>query len=82
MLRWEFISKKLNKTELGWNIVEKEMYSIFYSIMKLDHLLRDQYFILQTDSKILSHMNTDHKDKVGKDHPDYTPPKRSRRQQS
>ena len=32
--------------------------------MKLDHLLRDQYFILQTDSKILSHMNTDHKDKV------------------
>ena len=60
----QFISKKLNKTELGWNIVEKEMYSIFYSIMKLDHLLRDQYFILQTDSKILSHMNTDHKDKV------------------
>ena len=32
--------------------------------MKLDHLLRDQYFILQTDSKILSHMNTEHKDKV------------------
>ena len=60
----QFISKKLNTTELGWNIVEKEMYSIFYSIMKLDHLLRDQYFILQTDSKILSHMNTDHKDKV------------------
>ena len=60
----QFISKKLNKTELGWNIVEKEMYSIFYSIMKLDHLLRDQYFVLQTDSKILSHMNTDHKDKV------------------
>ena len=47
----QFISKKLNTTELGWNIVEKEMYSIFYSIMKLDHLLRDQYFILQTDFK-------------------------------
>ena len=60
----QFISKKLNKTELNWNIVEKEAYSIFYAIMKLDHLLRDQYFILQTDSKILSHMNTDHKDKV------------------
>ena len=60
----QFISKKLNVTELGWNIVEKEAYSIFYAIMKLDHLLRDQYFILQTDSKILSHMNTDHKDKV------------------
>ena len=60
----QFISKKLNSTELGWNIVEKEAYSIFYAIMKLDHLLRDQYFILQTDSKILSHMNTQHKDKV------------------
>ena len=60
----QFISKKLNNTELGWNIVEKEMYSIFYAMMKLDHLLRNQYFILQTDSKILSHMNTDHKDKV------------------
>ena len=33
-------------------------------MMKLDHLLRDRYFILQTDSKILSHMNVDHKDKV------------------
>ena len=34
----QFISKKLNSTELGWNIVEKEAYSIFYAIMKLDHL--------------------------------------------
>ena len=60
----QFISKKLNETELKWNIVEKEAYAIFYSMMKLDHLLRDRYFILQTDSKILSHMNVDHKDKV------------------
>merc|ERR1711916_322603 len=60
----QLISKKLNNAESGWNIVEKEMYSIFYAMMKLDHLLRNQYFILQTDSKILSHMNTDHKDKV------------------
>ena len=46
-------------------IERKLRYSIFYAIiMKLDHLFRDQYFILQTDSKILSHMNTDHKDKV------------------
>ena len=49
----QFISKKLNPTEFGRNIVEKEAYSIFYAMMKLDHLLRDQYFILQTDSKIL-----------------------------
>ena len=41
--------KKLNETELKWNIVEKEAYAIFYSMMKLDHLLRDRHFILQTD---------------------------------
>ena len=64
----QFISKKLNETELKWNIVEKEAYAIFYSMMKLDHLLRDPYFILQTDSKILSHLNVDHKNKV-KPHP-------------
>ena len=34
----QFISKKLNETELKWNIVEKEAYAIFYSMMKLDHL--------------------------------------------
>ena len=45
----QFISKKLNETELKWNIVEKEAYAIFYSMMKLDHLLRDRHFILQTD---------------------------------
>ena len=35
----QFISKKLNSTELGWNIVEKEMYSIFYAMMKLDYIV-------------------------------------------
>jgi hypothetical protein len=59
-----FINKQLNKTERNWNIVEKEMYAIFYSFMKLEHLLRDTHFTLRTDSKILSHMNVDHKEKV------------------
>ena len=40
------------------------MYAIFYSFMKLEHLLRDRHFTLRTDSKILSHMNVDHKEKV------------------
>ena len=60
----QFINKGLNKTERNWNIVEKEAYAIFYSIMKLDHILRDRHFTLRTDSKILSHMNVDHKEKV------------------
>ena len=59
-----FVNKLLNKTERNWNIVEKEMYSIFFSFMKLEHLLRDTHFTLRTDSKILSHMNVDHKEKV------------------
>ena len=59
-----FINKQFNKTERNWNIVEKEMYAIFYSFMKLEHLLRDRHFTLRTDSKILSHMNVDHKEKV------------------
>ena len=46
----QFISKKLNETELKWNIVEKEAYAIFYSMMKLlITFLRDRHFILQTD---------------------------------
>ena len=60
----QFLNKQLNSTERKWNIVEKEMYAIFYSFMKLEHLLRDNPFTLRTDSKILSRMNTDHKEKV------------------
>jgi hypothetical protein len=60
----QFLNKQLNKTERKWNIVEKEMYAIFYTFMKLEHLLRDKKFVLRTDSKILSKMNTEHKEKV------------------
>ena len=60
----QFLNKKLNKTELKWNTVEKEAFAIFYSFMKLEHLLRDRHFTLKTDSQILSHMNVDHKEKV------------------
>ena len=47
--QYNLFPKKLNETELKWNIVEKEAYAIFYSMMKLDHLLRDRHFISQTD---------------------------------
>ena len=56
----------MNKTELKWNTVEKEAYAIFHCLMKLDHLLRDRYFLLRTDSEIVSHMNVEHKQKVKK----------------
>ena len=60
----QFLNKQLNSTERNWNIVEKEMYAIFYCFMKLEYLLRDRQLILRTDSEILLKMNTDHKEKV------------------
>ena len=60
----QFLNKQLNATERNWNIVEKEMYAIYYTFMKLEHLIRDKKFILKTDSQILSRMNTEHKEKV------------------
>ena len=60
----QFLNKQLNATERNWNIVEKEMYAIFYCFIKLEYLLRDRQFILRTDSQILSRMNTDHKEKI------------------
>ena len=60
----QFVSRKLNKRELKWNTVEKEAYAIFHCFMKLDHLLRDRYFLLRTDSEVVSRMNVEHKQKV------------------
>ena len=52
-----FISKTLDKTQLRWSTPEKEAYAIFYSFKKLEHLIRDIPFILQTDHKNLTYIN-------------------------
>ena len=59
-----FISKTLSSVELRWSVPEKEGYAIFYSIMKLEHLLRDVHFTLRTDHKNLTFINTDFREKV------------------
>jgi hypothetical protein len=59
-----FLSKGLNKTERKWSVYEKEGYAIFYSFMKMEHLLRDCRFLLRTDHKNLTFINTDMRDKV------------------
>ena len=59
-----FISRQLNKTELKWSTIEKEAYSIFHAFMKLEHLIRDRHFTLKTDSKNLTFLNVDHREKV------------------
>ena len=58
------LSKGLSKTELKWSTIEKEQYAIFFALCKLDHLLRDIHFTLQTDHKNLTLLNTDPRDKV------------------
>ena len=52
-----FISKALVNEQLNWSVPEKEGYSIFYSFCKLEHLLRDIHFLLQTDHKNLTYIN-------------------------
>ena len=59
-----FISKTLSSVELRWSVPEKEGYAIFYSLMKLEHLLRDIHFTLRTDHKNLTFINTDFREKV------------------
>ena len=59
-----FLSKGLNKTERKWSVYEKEGYAIFYSFMKMEHLLRDSKFLLRTDHQNLTFINTDLRDKV------------------
>ena len=59
-----FVSRTLNKTELKWSTLEKEAYSIFYAFQKMEHLIRDRHFTLRTDSKNLTFLNVDHREKV------------------
>jgi len=59
-----FISRTLNERERKWNTVEKEAYAIFYSLLELEHLIRDRKFALRTDSKNLTYMNTESSPKV------------------
>ena len=49
-----FISKSLDKTQCRWSTPEKEMYAIWYSLRKMDHLLRDRTFYIQTDHENLT----------------------------
>jgi len=52
-----FISKTLINEQLNWSVPEKEAYAIFYAFCKLEHLLRDVHFLLQTDHQNLTFVN-------------------------
>jgi transposase InsO family protein len=53
-----FLSKSLSSGQLGWSVPEKEAYAIFYAFTKLEYLIRDIKFTLQTDHKNLTYINT------------------------
>lgn len=36
-----FVSKSLDRSQLGWSTIDKEAYAIFYCVKKLSYLLRD-----------------------------------------
>ena len=46
-----FCSKLLNKVERNWDIVEKEAYAIFFSVMCLRHFLLGRRFVVFSDHK-------------------------------
>ena len=53
-----FISKSLVNEQLRWHVPEKECYAIIYSLKKWDYLLKDRKFILHTDHKNLTYIDT------------------------
>jgi hypothetical protein len=50
-----FLSKSFDKVQLRWSTPEKEAYAIYYSLTKMQHLLRDIHFTLFTDHKNLTY---------------------------
>lgn len=59
-----FISKSLDKTQCNWSTPEKECYAIFYTLVKLEHLLRDVHFKVRTDHQNLLRAYTSGSKKV------------------
>jgi hypothetical protein len=59
-----FISKTFAREQLHWSTPEKEAYAIFYSFQKLEYLIRDVHFTLQTDHRNLTFINTNGSPKV------------------
>jgi hypothetical protein len=52
-----FISRTLNTGQRKWSTPEKECYAIYYSLVKLEHLLLDREFIIHTDHKNLTFLD-------------------------
>ena len=51
-----FMSRALNKTQMGWSTYEKEGYAIYAAVMKFYHLLGDKHFTIITDHRNLTYI--------------------------
>ena len=59
-----FISKSFTKPQLRWAVPEKEGYAIHYALIKVEHLLRDVHFTLETDHENLTRIYSSGSPKV------------------
>jgi len=59
-----FISKTLDSVQRRWATVEKECYAIWYTLKKLDYILRDVTFVLHTDHRNLTYLSSNGSPKV------------------
>ena len=51
-----YLSHKLNKTQCKYSVIEKEAFSIMYSLSKLDYYLHNSEFVIKTDHKPLKYL--------------------------
>jgi hypothetical protein len=49
-----FISKALTKVQLRWSVPEQEAYAIHFALTKMEYILRDREFTLETDHENLT----------------------------
>jgi transposase InsO family protein len=52
------MSQSFSVSQLKWDIPQKESYAIYAAIQKFDYLLRDRRFIIKTDHRNITFMNT------------------------
>jgi hypothetical protein len=60
----KFESVSLHGAQLRWSVIEKEGYGIFYAIIHNEHLLGGRHFVLKTDHRNLTFINSEGSPKV------------------
>ena len=53
------VSKAFTITQLKWSTIQKEAYAIFHCCTHLDRMLRDRFFLIETDHKNLMFLKHD-----------------------